>query len=29
VWSQREGADGPGVPLNRIRTYLRASTRAP
>jgi hypothetical protein len=27
VWSQREGPDGPGVPLDQIRTFLRASTR--
>lgn len=29
VWSQREGPDAPGVPLEQIRTFLRASTRAP
>jgi hypothetical protein len=29
VWSQREGPDGPGVPLEQIRTFLRASTRTP
>jgi hypothetical protein len=29
VWSQREGPDGPGVPLASIRTFLRASTRSP
>jgi hypothetical protein len=27
VWSQREGPDGPGVPLEQVRTFLRASTR--
>ncbi len=27
VWSQRIGADGPGVPLNQITTFARASTR--
>jgi hypothetical protein len=29
VWSQREGPDGPGVPLANVRTFLRASTRTP
>jgi hypothetical protein len=29
VWSQREGPDDPGVPLEQIRTFLRASTRTP
>ena len=29
VWSQREGADGPGVPLAEVRTFVRASTRNP
>jgi hypothetical protein len=29
VWSQREGPDGPGVPLANVRTFLRASTRSP
>ena len=29
VWSQREGLDGPGVPLQQVRTFLRASTRTP
>jgi hypothetical protein len=29
VWSQREGPDGPGVPIEQIRTFLRASTRTP
>jgi hypothetical protein len=28
VWSQREGPDGPGVPLSQVRTVLRASTRS-
>jgi hypothetical protein len=28
VWSQREGPDGPGVPLDQIRTLVRASTRS-
>jgi hypothetical protein len=27
VWSQREGPDAPGVPLQQIRTFLRASSR--
>jgi hypothetical protein len=27
VWSARIGPDGPGVPLSRIRTYVRAATR--
>jgi hypothetical protein len=27
VWSQRQGPDGPGVPLDQIRTFVRASTR--
>jgi hypothetical protein len=29
VWSQREGPDGPGVPLAQIRTFLRSSDRTP
>jgi hypothetical protein len=29
VWSQREGPDGPDVPLEQIRTFLRGSTRTP
>jgi hypothetical protein len=29
VWSQREGPDGPGVPLDRLHTFLRASDRTP
>jgi hypothetical protein len=29
VWSQREGPDGPGVPPEQVRTFLRASTRTP
>jgi hypothetical protein len=29
VWSQREGPDGPGVPLANVKTFLRASTRSP
>jgi hypothetical protein len=29
VWSQREGPDGPDVPLEMVRTFLRASTRTP
>jgi hypothetical protein len=29
VWSQREGPDGPGVPLEQVHTFLRASTRTP
>jgi hypothetical protein len=29
VWSQRHGPDGPGVPLEQVRTFLRASTRTP
>ena len=29
VWSQREGPDGPGVPLEQVRAFLRASTRTP
>jgi hypothetical protein len=29
VWSQREGPDGSGVPLEQVRTFLRASTRTP
>jgi hypothetical protein len=28
VWSARVGPDGPGVPLDRIRTQVRTSTRA-
>lgn len=28
VWSARPGGDGPGVPLSRIQTFARASTRA-
>jgi uncharacterized membrane protein len=28
VWSQREGPDGPGVPLGQIRTYVRTATRS-
>jgi hypothetical protein len=28
VWSQREGPDGPSVPRNQIRTFVRASTRS-
>lgn len=28
VWSQREGPDGPGVPLAQVQTFLRASTRS-
>ena len=27
VWSQREGPDEPGVPLGRVRTFLKAATR--
>jgi hypothetical protein len=29
VWSQRVGPDGPGTPLEQIRTLLRASDRTP
>jgi hypothetical protein len=29
VWSQREGPDGPGVPLDQVQTFVRASTRSP
>jgi hypothetical protein len=29
VWSQREGPDGPGVPVAQVRTFVRASTRTP
>jgi hypothetical protein len=29
VWSQREGPDGPGVPPEQVRAFLRASTRMP
>jgi hypothetical protein len=29
VWFQREGPDAPGVPLEQIRTFVRASTRTP
>jgi hypothetical protein len=29
VWSQREEPDGPGVPLDQVRTFLRASDRTP
>jgi hypothetical protein len=29
VWSQRQGPDGPGVPLRLIKTFLRASIRSP
>jgi hypothetical protein len=29
VWFQREGPDAPGVPIEQIRTFVRASTRTP
>jgi hypothetical protein len=29
VWSQREGPDGPGVPLDQVQTFVRAATRIP
>jgi hypothetical protein len=29
VWSQREGPDGPGTPLDQVQTFVRAATRTP
>ena len=29
VWSQREGPDGPGIPLGQVSAFLRASIRTP